>query len=133
METVASGRKPAEEQLRPTPVPERARERILWCCRPLDTRALQQRITAWQRRHGWVTRSQQAAALQAIGADLPAYAASHSPVLHDVLARLDKTSQAFLRRVKNGAQAGFPRCHGKERSHSFPYQADGNGARLATG
>ena len=74
-------------------------------CRQLSNGALEQRITAWQRCHLSVyiclTRSQQEAELKAIRAELPDYAAIPIPshVLHDVLARLDSTYQAFFRRV----------------------------------
>jgi putative transposase len=50
-----------------------------------------------------------------------------------VLARLDKTYQAFFRRVANGEQPGFPRFQGRTRWHSFTYKEYGNGARLDTG
>ena len=50
-----------------------------------------------------------------------------------MLARLDKTYQAFFRRVHNGEQPGFPRSHGKDRYHSFTYKEYGNGARLENG
>jgi putative transposase len=53
--------------------------------------------------------------------------------LQDVLARLDKTYQAFFRRVQNGEKPGFPRFHGKDRYHSFTYKECGNGARLDNG
>jgi putative transposase len=54
-------------------------------------------------------------------------------VLQDVLARLDKTYQAFFQRVANGKKPGFPRFHGKDRYHSFTYKEYGNGARLDNG
>jgi putative transposase len=66
----------------------------------------------------------------------PAYAAIHSHVLHDALARLDKTYQAFFRRVQRGEegkQAGFPRYQGRTRWHSFTYKEFGNGATLDNG
>jgi putative transposase len=69
-------------------------------------------------------------ARKAIRAEFPEYAALHSHVLQDVLARLDKTYQAFLRRVPRGEQAGFPRFQGRERFHSFTSKEFGNGARL---
>jgi putative transposase len=50
-----------------------------------------------------------------------------------VLARLDTTYQAFFRRLANGEKPGFPRFHGRDRSHSFTYKAYGNGARLDNG
>jgi putative transposase len=95
--------------------------------------ALEQRITAWQRCHVRLTRSQQEAELTATRAELPEYAAIHSHVLLDVLARLDKTYQAFFRRLANGEQPGFPPFQGHKRYHSFTYKEYGNGARLDNG
>ena len=54
-------------------------------------------------------------------------------VLQDVLARLDKTYQAFFRRVQRGEKAGFPRYQGRNRYHSFTYKEFGNGATLDNG
>src|SRR5262249_36166259 len=102
-------------------------------CRTLYNTALEQRITAWERCHVSVTRYQQEAELKAIRAALPAYAAIHSHVLQDVLARLDKACQAFFRRLATGKKVGFPRFQGRERWHSFTYKEYGNGARLDNG
>jgi putative transposase len=49
------------------------------------------------------------------------------------LARLDKTYQAFFRRVRDGQTSGFPRFQGLNRYHSFTYKEYGNGARLDNG
>jgi putative transposase len=127
METV---RKTYQEKLRPTPTQERELERVLGRCRTLYNTALEQRITLWRQRGISVSRYQQEAELKALRAEMPAYSALHSHVLQDVLARLDKTYQAFFRRVRNGEQPGFPRFHGKDRYHSFTYKEHGNGARL---
>jgi putative transposase len=70
---------------------------------------LEQRITAWQRRRVSVSRYEQEAELKAIRAELPDYAAIHSHVLQDALARLDRRYQAVFRRVKAGEKVGFPR------------------------
>jgi putative transposase len=126
-------RKTYKEKLRPTPAQERALEAILWRCRTLYNVALEQRITAWQRCHVSVSRYQQEAELKAIRAEFPEYAAIHSHVLQDVLARLDKTYQAFFRRVQAGEKSGFPRFQGRDRWHSFTYKEYGNGARLDNG
>ncbi|HEY1388834.1 MAG TPA: transposase, partial [Ktedonobacterales bacterium] len=48
----------------------------------------------------------------------------------DVLARLNKTYQAFFRRVQQGEKPGFPCFQGRNRWHSFTYKEYGNGARL---
>jgi transposase len=101
-------RKSYKEKLRPTPAQERVLEHVLWHCRVLYNTALEQRITAWQRCHVSVTRYQQEAELKAICTEFPEYAAIHSHVLQNVLARLDTTYQAFFRRVVNGERLGFP-------------------------
>jgi putative transposase len=50
-----------------------------------------------------------------------------------VLARLDKTYQAFFRRVQRGEKAGFPRFKGRSRYHSFTFKEYGNGATIDNG
>jgi putative transposase len=126
-------RKTYKEKLRPTPRQERALEHVLWRCRTLYNTALEQRITAWQRCHVSLTRYQQEAELKGIRAAFPEYAAIHSHVLQDVLARLDKTYQAFFRRLASGEKPGIPRFQGRDRWHSFTYKEYGNGARLDNG
>jgi putative transposase len=85
-------RKTYHETLRPTPSQERQLEAILWRCRTLYHAALQQRITWWRRGQGVsASRCQQEADLKAMREALPEYAAIDSPVVHDVLARLDQT------------------------------------------
>ena len=126
-------RKTYKEKLRPTPAQERALEEVLWRCRDLYNVALEQRITAWHRRHASVSRYEQEAELRNIRAEFPEYAAMHSHVLQDVLARLDKTYQAFFRRRQRGEKAGFPRFKGRNRYHSFTYKEFGNGATLDNG
>jgi putative transposase len=126
-------RKTYKEKLRPTPTQERALERVLWRCRDLYNAALEQRITAWQRRHVSISRFEQEAELKDLRAAFPEYEAIHSHVLQDVLARLDKTYQAFFRRIQRGEKAGFPRFKGRKRFHSFTFKEYGNGVRLDNG
>jgi hypothetical protein len=129
-------RKTFKYKLIPTPVQEWELERVLRLCRTLYNTALEQRITAWQRCHVSVSRYEQEAELKAIRAEMPDYAAVHSHVLQDVLARLEKTSQAYFRRMQRGEggkKAGFPRFKGRDRFHSFTYKELGNGARLDNG
>lgn len=128
-----SVRKTYKEKLRPTPAQERALEDVLWRCRTLYNAALEHRITAYRRCGVSISRYQQEAELKAIRAEMPEYAAIHSHVLQDVLARLDKTYQAFFARSKRGEKAGFPRFQGRNRYHSFTYKEFGNGARLDNG
>jgi putative transposase len=126
-------RKTFKEKLRPTPAQVKALDEVLWRCRALYNVALEERITAYQRRHVSVSRFDQEAELKAIRAEIPEYEAIHSHVLQDVLARLDKTYQAFFRRVQRGEKAGFPRFKGRNRFHSFTFKEYGNGTRLDNG
>jgi len=126
-------RKTFKEKLRPTPEQERALDVVLWRCRTLYNVALEQRKTAWERCHVSVKRFAQEAELAGIREAFPEYAAVHSHVLQDVLARLDKTYPAFFDRIKRGEKPGFPRFQGRHRWHSFTYKEYGNGARLDNG
>ncbi len=131
-----SVRKTYKEKLRPTPTQARELERVVLFCRRLYNTAMEQRITAWQRCQVSVSRYEQEAELKAIRAEFPEYAALHSHVLQDVLARLDRTYQAFFRRVQRGEggkKAGFPRFKGENRYHSFAFKEYGNGATLDNG
>jgi putative transposase len=127
-------RKAYKYKLKPTtPEQEQELEETLWQCRTLCNTALEQRITAFRRCGIALTGSQQQAELPDVKAAFPAYRDIHSQVLQDVLTRLDKTYQAFFRRVKAGQVSGFPRYQGRNRYHSFTYKQYGNGARLDTG
>ncbi len=84
----------SQEKLRPTLAQERALEEVRGRCRArsnVSNAALERRRTAWQRCCVSVTRSQQEAEVQDLRAAFPEYAALHSHVLQDVLARLDTT------------------------------------------
>ena len=100
-------RKTYKCKLKPTPKQERELARVLGLCRWLYNTALEQRITAYQRVRVSVSRFQQEAELKDIRAEFPDYAAIHSHILQDVLARLEKTYQAFFRRVKAGRTLAF--------------------------
>jgi putative transposase len=118
-------------KLTPTPAQEQALEAVLSCCRTLDNVVLEQRTTWWGRGHGKrVTYYQQATELPDVKVACPEYAEAHSQVLHDVLRRVNKTYQAFFRRIANGETSGYPRFQGANRYHSLTYPQYGNGAVL---
>jgi putative transposase len=110
-----TGRTTDTYTLRPTPDQERALAHVVWRCRVLYNAALEHRIVRWRQRGVSLSRYQQEAELNDLRAALPEYTAIHRHVLHDVLARLDTTSQAFFRRVQAGQTPGFPRCPGRNR------------------
>jgi len=126
-------RKTFKYKLIPTPPQERELGRVLGLCRWLYNTALEQRITAYRRAGVSLSRYQQEAELKTIREAFPEFGAIHSHVLQDVLARLDRTYQAFFRRVQAGEKAGFPRYQGHDRYHSFTYKEFDNGATLDNG
>jgi putative transposase len=126
-------RKAYKYKLKPTPEQARQLEEILWRCRTLYNTALEQRITTYRRCGVTLTCYQQHAELPDLKAAFPEFGEIHSQVLQDVLTRLDKTYQAFFRRVSAGQTPGFPRYQGRTRYHSFTYKQYGNGATLDNG
>jgi putative transposase len=126
-------RKTYKYKLIPTPTQQRELGLVRGLCRWLYNTALEQRIIAFRGAGVSLSRYQQEAELKAIRAEFPEYAAIHSHVLQDVLARLDKTFQAFFRRVKTGEKSGFPRYQARTHYHSFTYKEFGNGATLDNG
>ena len=90
-------RKTYKYKLKPTPAQERQLEAVLWQCRRLYNVALEQRITLWKQRGVSVSQYAQEAELKDLRAEFPEYAAIHSHVLRDVLARLENNQ--MLRRI----------------------------------
>jgi putative transposase len=122
-------------QVQTHPITEQAQElgRVLDLCRWLCNTALERRILAWQRVRVSLSCFQQEAELKDIRAAFPEYATIHSHVPQGVLSRLDRTYQAFFRRVEAGDEVGFPRYQGHDRWHSFTYKGFGNEATLDNG
>jgi hypothetical protein len=87
----------------PTPEQARGLATVVGRCRTLYHVALEQRRAWWGRGQGTnATYDQQARELPERKGACPDYAAAHSQVVHDVLRRVDTTSQAFFRRVATG-------------------------------
>jgi len=133
MET-QSVRKTYRYRLDPTPAQAQVLELVLRRCRALYNVALEQRKAWWQRGQGkGATYYQQATELPDLKAACPDYAEVNAQVLQDVLRRLDKTFQAFFRRVQAGETPGYPRFQGAERYHSFTYPQYGEGTAIDGG
>jgi putative transposase len=134
--SVASLRKTYKYKLKPTPQQERLLDGIVWACRRLDNTALEQRIFRYRQRGVSLSRFAQEAELKDFRAAFPDYTAIHSQVLQEVLARLEKTYQAFFRRVRAGQThqaVGFPRFQGRGRFTRCTDKEYGNGATLDNG
>ena len=127
-------RKMYKYKLIPTPPQEEGLATVLWRCRTLYNVALEQRKTWWDRGQGkGATYYQQKAELPDLKAACPDYAAVHAHVLQEVILRVDRTFQAFFRRVKAGQAPGYPRFQGKGRYNSFTFPEYGNGIVLDGG
>lgn len=100
---------------------ETAMGMALEASRQLYNTALEHRILNYRDRKHGVSYYDQANELPTL--DDPVFSLLHSQVRQDVLRRLEKSFDAFFRRLKsgNGDKPGFPRFKGKNRYHSFTY------------
>jgi putative transposase len=127
-------RKTYKYKLTPTPAQAQALELVLARCRTLYNAALEQRKTWWQRGQGKsATYYQQAMELPDLKTACPEFAEINAQVLQDVLRRLEKTFQAFFRRIQAGEIPGYPRFQSASRYHSFTYPRYEGGAILDGG
>lgn len=88
------------------------------CC-ALYNAALEQRITWWRQQRRSCTHFDQTKDLTALRESEAAWSAVPVKVQRSALKRLDLACQAFFRRLKQGAKAGFPRFRSVKRYDSF--------------
>ena len=98
-------RKTYTYQLVPTAERDGAMAFVLRRCRERYNAGLQERRDAWQKCGVSVTASEQSAQLPAIKEVRPEYRDIHSQVLQDVLTRLDRALEAFVRSVRSSRAA----------------------------
>jgi putative transposase len=124
-----------KHRLTPTPEQDQAMEQVLWRCRELYNAGLEERKAAWEKRRVSVNFAMQSAQLPGIREVRPEYRDINAQVLQDVLHRLDRTFQAFVRRVKDGETPGYLRFQAKGRFDSFtcPQAGEHDGAVLDGG
>lgn len=96
-------------------------EQWLSICRELYNAGLQERRGAWQLERKNISYYDQSIQLPQVKEIREDVLEVQAQVLQNVLKRLDKTFQAFFRRVKNGEKAGYPRYKGENRFNSFTY------------
>jgi putative transposase len=128
-------RKTYQYKLKPTPEQAHMLERTLMLCRHVYNAAIGERREAWQKCGVSVSYYQQKAELPSIKEAMPEYSEVNGQVLQDVVLRVERAFQAFLRRVKADERSGYPRFHGRNRYASFTYPQVGEhgGARLDNG
>ncbi|HEX2276565.1 MAG TPA: transposase [Candidatus Tectomicrobia bacterium] len=97
--------------------------------RTLYNAALQERRDAYRQGKISLNYYDQANQLKAIRADGSLGLANFS-ACQDVLRRVQKTFDAFFRRVKAGEKAGYPRFKGRTRFDSYTFPSYGDGCRV---
>jgi putative transposase len=97
----------------------------LGVCRELYNAALQERRDAYRINGISINYHAQAVQLPQIKQIRQDVGGVHSQVLQDTLRRVDKTFDAFFRRVKNGETPGYPRFKPASRYDSFTYPQSG--------
>lgn len=112
-------------KLEPTTEQIKKIEWTLSMCRWLYNCMLEQRRTAYQHHGIPLSYHKQATELPFVKKEFPEFKEIHSQVLQDVAKRLQKTFDAFFRRIKSGEKAGYPRFQGKNRYDSFTYPQSG--------
>ncbi len=120
-------------KLRPTPAQAAWLAETLETCRQLYNHALSERKTAYHERGESIGFARQCASLPMLKRTWEALARVHSQVVQNVLRRVDRAFQAFVRRVKAGQKAGYPRFKGRGWYDSFTYPQWGNGVTLDKG
>jgi putative transposase len=91
--------------------------------------ALQERRDAYRKSQASLNYYDQANQLKAIRADGSLGLANFS-ACQDVLRRVQKTFDAFFRRVKAGDKAGYPRFKGRDRFDSYTFPSYGDGCKV---
>src|SRR5215468_4724793 len=94
-------------------------------CRELYNAALQERRDAYRINGISINYHAQAVQLPQIKQIRQDVGGVHSQVLQDTLRRVDKTFDAFFRRVKNSETPGYPRFKPASRYDSFTYPQSG--------
>jgi putative transposase len=100
-------------------------ERVLDLCRELYNAALQERRDAYRMAGMTVSYYEQKRELPGVKEVRPEYRLVGSQVLQDVIQRVGRAFDAFLRRVRAGAKPGYPRFRGPDRYDSFTYSQAG--------
>jgi putative transposase len=103
-------------------------EQLAAACR-LYNAAVQERRDAWKMCKTSLSYYQQAKQLRDIRAAGDLSLANYMSC-QDVLRRVDRTFQAFFRRIKAGKKAGYPRFKSVTRFHSYTFPIYGNGCKL---
>ena len=117
-------------RLFPSPAQRRLLEETLETCRRWYNTCLAERKDAWEREHQNIGKYEQLRQVKVYRKENEFAARLHSHILQVVVQDLDKTFEAFFRRVKAGETPGYPRFKGANRFDSFGLKEYGNGFKV---
>lgn len=117
----------------PTRQQEAALVATLETHRRLYNTALEKRKTAYEQAQQSVTYCQQSAWMKQRRREDPFLAKTNFSSCQATLRRLDKTFQAFFRRVKAGEKPGYPRFKGRNRFSTVEFPSYGDGCKFEGG
>jgi len=104
--------------------------KILACARNFYNMCLSERKWVYELEGRSVSKNDQLQQVKHYKATFPQARQVHSHALQTVATDIDKTFQAFFRRMKAGEIAGYPRYKNRQRFNSFGFKEHGNGFRL---
>ncbi len=117
-------------RLYPTPSQSRKLEQTVETCRRWYNTCLEERKTAWETEKHSVGKYEQLAKVKEYRKGNVYAGQVHSHILQVVVADVDKSFQAFFRRVEAGATPGYPRFKSSNRFDSFGLKEYTNGFKL---
>ncbi len=117
-------------RLYPTKAQKAKLSETMWLCSILYNSCLAERRDCWEMGGHSVTKYDQINRLPELKTADERFNRVHSQALQDVVRRLDKTFEAFFRRVKAGEKPGYPRFRPARRYDSFTYPQAPSGCQL---
>jgi putative transposase len=114
-------------RLYPSKSQRRRLEAVRETCRHFYNDCRRERKEAYEERGETISKTVQLRKVKVEKATSPYALEIHSHILQNVVADLDKAFAAFFRRVKAGANPGYPRFKARNRFPGFGYKEYGNG------
>lgn len=126
-------RKSFKYKLYPTRIQTEAMSEMLETHRRLYNNALAERKNAWEQEGRSLTFFAQSKGLKATRKTDAYLAKTNFSSCQATLRRLDKTFQAFFRRIKSGEKSGYPRFKGRNRFNTVIFATLGDGCQITGG
>ena len=126
-------RKAFKYKLYPNRVQAEAMSQMLETHRRLYNNALADRKESWEQEQISIKYAEQSVRMKTERAENPYLTFTNFSSCQATLRRLDKSYQAFFRRVKTGEKVGYPRFKGRNRFDSVEFPSYGDGCKITDG